>query len=106
MRPRKDDEVLVDVLDVLLRDGIVLRADIIVSVADIPLIGIKLSAAIAGMETMQEYGLFREWDTRRRTAAITRRHHHESGGPSSESQRGDRPRSRPPQSSTTSQRKR
>ena len=73
MRPQKDDEALVDVLDVLLRDGAVLRADVIVSVADVPLIGIKLTAAIAGMETMQEYGLFEEWDLEHRRSAITRR---------------------------------
>ncbi|GAB3674112.1 gas vesicle protein GvpM [Halopiger thermotolerans] len=74
MRPRKDDEALVDVLDVLLRDGAILRADVIVSVADIPLVGIKLTAAIAGMRTMQEYGLFEEWDLEHRRAAVTRRH--------------------------------
>lgn len=73
MRPRKDDEALVDVLDVLLRDGAVLRADVIVSIADVPLVGIKLTAAIAGMETMTEYGLFEEWDVERRRSAITRR---------------------------------
>ncbi|WP_226007118.1 gas vesicle protein GvpM [Natrinema salinisoli] len=73
MRPRKDDESFVDVLDVLLRDGAILRADVIVSVADIPLVGIKLTAAIAGMETMNEYGLFEEWDTNRRLAGISRR---------------------------------
>ncbi|MBZ6494042.1 gas vesicle protein GvpM [Natrinema longum] len=73
MRPRRDDEALVDVLDVLLRDGAILRADVIVSVADIPLLGLKLTAAIAGMETMNEYGLFEEWDTDRRLAGISRR---------------------------------
>ncbi|WP_226479402.1 gas vesicle protein GvpM [Natrinema amylolyticum] len=78
MRPRKDDEGLVDVLDVLLRDGAVLRADVIVSVADIPLVGIKLTAAIAGMETMNEYGLFEEWDAHRRKAAAGRRLYHDS----------------------------
>ncbi|RQG89860.1 gas vesicle protein [Natrarchaeobius halalkaliphilus] len=73
MRPRKDDEALVDVLDVVLRDGAILRADVIVSIADIPLVGIKLTAAIAGMETMTEYGLFEEWDVERRRSTITRR---------------------------------
>ncbi|MDS0474876.1 gas vesicle protein [Natrinema sp. 1APR25-10V2] len=73
MRPRKDDDALVDVLDVLLRDGAILRADVIVSVAEIPLVGIKLTAAIAGMETMTEYGLFEEWDATRRSAAVSRR---------------------------------
>ncbi|WP_226041785.1 gas vesicle protein [Natrinema sp. DC36] len=73
MRPQKNDDALVDVLDVLLRDGAILRADVIVSVADIPLVGIKLTAAIAGMETMTEYGLFEEWDASRRNAAVSRR---------------------------------
>ena len=77
MRPRKDDEALVDVLDVVLRDGAILRADVIVSVADIPLVGIKLTAAIAGMATMQEYGLFEEWDLEHRRSAITRRQYGE-----------------------------
>ncbi|ELY48139.1 gas vesicle protein GvpM [Natronorubrum sulfidifaciens] len=75
MRPRKDDEALVDVLDVLLRDGAILRADVIVSIAEIPLVGIKLTAAIAGMETMNEYGLFEAWDIERRRSAVTRRQH-------------------------------
>ncbi|WP_254765728.1 gas vesicle protein GvpM [Salinilacihabitans rarus] len=73
MEPTRNEDALVDVLDVLLRDGAVLRADVIVSVAEIPLIGIKLTAAIAGMETMTEYGLFEEWDTTRRKAAVARR---------------------------------
>ncbi|WP_247001162.1 gas vesicle protein GvpM [Halosolutus gelatinilyticus] len=72
MRPRKDDETFVDVIDVLLRDGVVVRADVIVSIAEIPLVGIKLTALIAGMETMNEYGVFEEWDARRRHRAIAR----------------------------------
>lgn len=73
MKPSKDEDALVDLLDVVLRDGAILRADVIVTVADVPLVGIKLSAAIAGMETMTEYGLFEEWDARRRAAAVERR---------------------------------
>ncbi|WP_137288338.1 gas vesicle protein GvpM [Natronorubrum halophilum] len=79
MRPQKNEETFVDVLDVLLRDGAILRADVIVSVAEIPLVGIKLTAAIAGMETMNEYGLFEEWDIERRRTAITRRQHNQPG---------------------------
>ncbi|SEP85539.1 gas vesicle protein GvpM [Natrinema salaciae] len=86
MRPRKDEETFVDVLDVLLRDGAILRADVIVSVAEIPLVGIKLTAAIAGMETMTEYGLFEEWDASRRKAAADRRRYHEAGEADPESE--------------------
>ncbi len=81
MRPTNDQDALVDVLDVILRDGVVLRADVIVSIAEIPLIGVKLTAVIAGMETMTEYGLFEEWDTSRRKRAVARRQYgHERFG--------------------------
>ena len=73
MEPSKGDDELVDLLEIVLRDGAVLRADVIISVADIPLVGLKLTAAIAGMETMTDYGLFEAWDTERRAAATARR---------------------------------
>lgn len=53
---------LVDLLDRVLDRGLVIDADIIVSLAGVPLVGIKLTAALAGMETMVQYGLMREWD--------------------------------------------
>ncbi|WP_254545008.1 gas vesicle protein GvpM [Halomarina pelagica] len=71
MEPRRDD-ALVDLLDVLLRDGAVLQADVIISVADVPLVGLKLRAALAGMETMAEHGMFVEWDERIRERALER----------------------------------
>ncbi|CCQ35957.1 gas-vesicle-associated protein GvpM [Natronomonas moolapensis 8.8.11] len=67
MKPTKDDtHAIVELLDVLLREGAVIQADVVVTVADIPLIGISLRAAIAGMTTMTEYGLFNEWDATHR----------------------------------------
>ncbi|MDI6814800.1 MAG: gas vesicle protein GvpJ [Dehalococcoidales bacterium] len=53
---------LVDLLDRVLDKGLVIYADIIVSVAGIPLIGVNLRAALAGMETMLKYGMMKEWD--------------------------------------------
>ena len=53
---------LVDLLDRLLEKGLVIRADLIISLAGIPLIGVSLHAAIAGMETMLEYGMMTDWD--------------------------------------------
>ncbi|MHC3438768.1 gas vesicle protein GvpM [Natrialbaceae archaeon A-gly3] len=73
MEPTKDEDAIVDVLDVILRDGVIVRADVIVSVADVPLVGVKLTAVVAGMETMTEYGLFEQWDTDRRARAVERR---------------------------------
>ena len=63
MKPEKTDEhAVVDLVDVILRDGAMIQADIVVTVADVPLIGINLRAAIAGMSTMRDYGFFETWD--------------------------------------------
>lgn len=71
MKPsRTDEDAVVDLLDVLLRDGVVVEADVIVSVADIPLVGVKLRAAVAGMTTMTEYGMFESFDRARRARAM------------------------------------
>lgn len=67
VEPTADDEdVIVDLLDVLLEKGVVLEADVVIGIADIPLVGIKLRAAIAGLTTMREYGMFEAWDLEQR----------------------------------------
>lgn len=67
MKPTKEtDHAIVDVLDVLLREGAMIQADVLITVADIPLVGINLQAAIAGMTTMTEYGFFENWDVEKR----------------------------------------
>jgi|AntAceMinimDraft_16_1070373.scaffolds.fasta_scaffold124955_2 hypothetical protein len=55
---------LVDLLDRVLDRGVVINADIIISLAGVPLIGVNLRAALAGMETMLKYGVMQEWDQR------------------------------------------
>lgn len=65
MRPTRDGPgALADVLDRLLDKGIVLNLDLIIGVANIPLIGINLRAAIAAIETMLAYGFMEEWEGR------------------------------------------
>ncbi len=67
MEPTRDpDDALVDLLDVLLEKGAVVEADVIITVADVPLVGLKLRAALAGMTTMTEYGIFEGWDVEKR----------------------------------------
>ena len=56
-----------DLLDRVLDKGLYLRADLIISVAGIPLIGVTLSATVAGVETMLEYGIMSDWDQAIRT---------------------------------------
>lgn len=63
LEPTRDPRVtLVELVDTLLNRGLYLNIDAIISVADIPLIGLNLRATLAGMETMLEYGMMREWD--------------------------------------------
>ena len=52
----------VDLLDRILDRGLFLRADLVISVAGIPLIGATLSVAVAGMETMLKYGIMTDCD--------------------------------------------
>ncbi|MDI6889664.1 MAG: gas vesicle protein GvpJ [Thermodesulfovibrionales bacterium] len=59
---RNTHATLVDLLDRILDKGLVINADIIISVAGIPLIGVNLRAALAGMETMLKYGMMKAWD--------------------------------------------
>ncbi len=60
MNPARNQDAVVDLLDVILRDGVVVEADVVISVADVALVGISLRAAIAGMTTMTEYGVFED----------------------------------------------
>jgi hypothetical protein len=48
---------LVDVLERILDKGLVINADIAVSVAGVELLGIKIRAALASFETAAKYGL-------------------------------------------------
>jgi len=61
---RNTNATLIDLLDRVLDKGLVIHADVIVSVAGIPLIGVNLRAALAGMETMLKYGIMQAWDER------------------------------------------
>ncbi|MCF8129793.1 MAG: gas vesicle protein [Deltaproteobacteria bacterium] len=68
MTPQRNTTgTLVDLLDRVLEKGLVIQADLIVSVAGIPLIGVNLRAALAGMETMLEYGVMQAWDENTRS---------------------------------------
>lgn len=48
---------LVDVIDAVLDKGLVINADIMVSLAGVELLGIKIRAALASFETAARYGL-------------------------------------------------
>lgn len=69
MRPKS--ATLVDLLDRVLDQGLVIQADLVICMAGIPLIGVNLRAALAGMQTMLDYGLLEGWDERTRAFAVT-----------------------------------
>jgi endogenous inhibitor of DNA gyrase (YacG/DUF329 family) len=48
---------LIDVIDAILDKGLVINADIVVSVVGVELLGIKIRAALASFETAARYGL-------------------------------------------------
>lgn len=60
MYPNRDKDkggTLVDVIDRILDKGLVINADIVVSIAGVELLGIKVRAALASFETAAKYGL-------------------------------------------------
>lgn len=52
----RSQATLVDLLDRILDRGVVINADIVISLAGIPLIGLNLRAALAGIATFEKYG--------------------------------------------------
>ena len=55
---------LVDLLDRVLDRGLVIHADIMITLAGIPLVGLNLRAQLAGIETMLADPRMVEWDAR------------------------------------------
>jgi hypothetical protein len=54
---RSHGDGLADVIDAVLDKGLVINADIMVSLAGVELLGIKIRAALASFETAAKYGL-------------------------------------------------
>ncbi|MCG2795525.1 MAG: gas vesicle protein [Actinomycetia bacterium] len=66
---REDGKSLADVIDRVLDKGLVINADIMVSVAGVELLGVKIRAALASFETAAKYGLEFPSGTNLETAA-------------------------------------
>lgn len=70
MQPQRSQEgTLLHVVETLLDKGLVLNADIMVSVAGVELLGILIRAALASFETAARYGLDFPAGTDRETVA-------------------------------------
>jgi len=59
---RRRETSLNDLLDRLLTKGLMLNSDVVITVAGIPLLGLNLRLALAGMSTMLRYGFMTDWD--------------------------------------------
>jgi Gas vesicle protein len=80
MEPQRGSQAtLEDLLERVLDKGIVLKLDLIIGVAGIPLIGISLQAAIAAIETMLDYGMMEAWDADTRAHAAREERRREFG---------------------------
>ena len=55
--PTRDQGDLADMIEMLLDKGVVINADIAVSIGDTELLGVQVRAALASFETAAEYGL-------------------------------------------------
>jgi hypothetical protein len=55
-QPRTQGD-LAEMVEMLLDKGVVINADVVVSIGDTELLGVKIRAAIASFETAAEYGL-------------------------------------------------
>ena len=82
MEPTRNS-ALVNLLDRILVKGVILHADLVISVSGIPLIGVNLKAAIASMTTMLDYEMMEAGDEKIRRYALE---HIEKGAPLDESE--------------------
>jgi len=62
MNVEKDEEGLVDLVDVVLEEGVILDADLVITVGGTPLIGLKLRAALGGMFALCNHGVMDDLD--------------------------------------------
>lgn len=82
--PERGSATLVHVIETLLDKGLVLNADIMVSVAGVELLGIRIRAALASFETAARYGLEFPAGTQSNGAAWERTSHDTDTCPSCE----------------------
>lgn len=57
LEPVRNHVTLPDIIDRILEKGLVINADIAVSVAGVELLGVRIKAALASFETAAKYGL-------------------------------------------------
>ncbi len=57
----KNNSGIVELIDRCLNKGVILNADLIITVADVPLLAVNLKLLLASVETMLKYGVMEDW---------------------------------------------
>ncbi len=52
---------IVELIDRTLNKGVLLNADVVITVAEVPLLAANLRLALASVETMLKYGMMNDW---------------------------------------------
>ncbi len=52
---------IVELIDRTLNKGVILNADLVITVANVPLLAANLKLALASVETMLKYGVMSDW---------------------------------------------
>ena len=52
---------IVELIDRTLNKGVIVNADLVITVADVPLLAANLRLALASVETMLKYGVMDDW---------------------------------------------
>lgn len=52
---------IVELINRTLNKGVMLNADLVITVADVPLLAANLRLALASVETMLKYGMMNDW---------------------------------------------
>ena len=63
MENNKTKTGIVELIDRALNKGVIVNADLIITVADVPLLAANLRLALASVETMLKYGVMSDWLT-------------------------------------------
>ena len=67
MEPQRESRAtMTDLIERVMDKGVVVKLDLVIGMAGIPLIGISLHAAIAAVETMLQYGMLEAWHSQPR----------------------------------------
>ena len=61
MENNKTKYGIVELIDRALNKGVIVNADLIITVADVPLLAANLRLALASVETMLKYGVMNDW---------------------------------------------